>query len=315
MTNRFDLSSLSILLWNANGVLQHLNELEYVLHEKRVDIALISETHLTSRSKFYLKGYSIYRSDRPDNRGYGGAAVIIRSSIQHFFYPTCDPTESIQAAAVAVKLSNVTFTVAAIYCPPRFALKTPDFSEFFSSLGTHFLCGGDYNAKHVQWGSRLNNPRGRALLQSILSNHLQIHSTGSPTYWPSAISKQPDLLDFFVSRGMSSFYSSILSLDDLSSDHSAVLFDLSCTPLEKLPAPSLTSNTVDWDLFRHLLQTNLRLDLPLKTPADIDAAVEHLTTSIQQAAWGSNLPTRRKKKDGPNYPNFIRELIRDKRRA
>jgi len=39
---------LTIFLWNTNGITQHLNELQLVLIEKKVKIALISETHLTN---------------------------------------------------------------------------------------------------------------------------------------------------------------------------------------------------------------------------------------------------------------------------
>jgi len=42
-----NLHPLFIFLWNANGILQHLNELQVVLNEKKITITLISETHLT----------------------------------------------------------------------------------------------------------------------------------------------------------------------------------------------------------------------------------------------------------------------------
>lgn len=50
---------LTILLWNANGILQHLNELQIVLNEKNIEIALITETHLKKSSILKIFGYEI----------------------------------------------------------------------------------------------------------------------------------------------------------------------------------------------------------------------------------------------------------------
>jgi len=35
-----NLQPLSIFLWNANGILQHLNELQVVLNEKKLQLLL-----------------------------------------------------------------------------------------------------------------------------------------------------------------------------------------------------------------------------------------------------------------------------------
>lgn len=52
-------------------------------------------------------------------------------------------------------------------------------------LDPHFLAGGDVNAKHVQWGSRLITPKGRELLHVTNVLNLKIISTRQPTYWPA----------------------------------------------------------------------------------------------------------------------------------
>lgn len=57
---------LSIFLWNANGILQRLNELQIILNEKKIEIALISKTHLAKSSTLKIYGYEIIRADHPD---------------------------------------------------------------------------------------------------------------------------------------------------------------------------------------------------------------------------------------------------------
>lgn len=136
--NRYPHQNLTLILWNANGLLRHVNELEYLLHQKRIDIALITETHFTSRTRIYIKDYTVHHVDRPDDRGYGGSAVIIRSSIQHHIHPAYGATDSTQMTAVSLRLGNTSVSVAALYCPPRFVLTNQDFTNIFSSLGGHF---------------------------------------------------------------------------------------------------------------------------------------------------------------------------------
>lgn len=75
--------------------------------------------------------------------------------------------------------------MSATYCPPKFNNKKEDFQGYFNTLGNKFFAGGDYNAKHTLWGSRLTTPKGRELAKAIKSNNLQYISTGQPTYWPS----------------------------------------------------------------------------------------------------------------------------------
>jgi hypothetical protein len=60
-------NSLLILLFNANGLKNHINELQLVLQEKRIDIALISEAHFTKYSYVPILGYNILKNNHPDN--------------------------------------------------------------------------------------------------------------------------------------------------------------------------------------------------------------------------------------------------------
>lgn len=314
--NNFTIGSLIVLLWNANGVLQHLGELEYTLNSRRIDIALITETHLKHTSKFYIRGYNVYRADHPLNRSQGGAAVVVKSNIQHYVATVQPPTTQIQAAGVTITLQNITITISAVYCPPRFNLTKDTFDALFSSFGPLFVAGGDYNAKHIQWGSRITNPRGRALLSSIQHNNYETVTGGAPTYWPSATTKLPDLIDFFVCKGINHLFKTTNNIADLSSDHSPILFILDSQPSLIIPRPSLTNGLNNWDLFRTNVAENINLNLPLKTHTDLENAIEHFTTSIQSAAWRSSDPIKSFQSNNTiSYPLYIRELIQEKRRA
>jgi hypothetical protein len=51
---------LSILLWNANGITHNKNEFQHLLYEKKINIALITETHLIPNKYFNISGYTTH---------------------------------------------------------------------------------------------------------------------------------------------------------------------------------------------------------------------------------------------------------------
>jgi hypothetical protein len=307
--------SLSIILWNANGILRRRNELEMFLHDERIDVALISESHLTSRSRLSIQGYRMYRSDHPNDASQGGTAIFIRSGLQHNVCPLSPPTERLQAAAVTIQLERLHINVAAVYCPPRFALTMNHFQQLVAELGDHYIVGGDFNAKHPAWGSRLTTPRGRVLYRFLSERNLRILSPLSPTYWPTAQRLQPDLIDFLFSRGINGIYTQVEPNEDLASDHTAVRVTLHTKPVLTVPKPSLNRGRMDWGMFQNEVERNLNLNVPLKTSGDIDYAVQHFTTTIQSAAWDSSAPRPRRPTTNLSVPQEIRHMLRDKRRA
>lgn len=79
------MASLRIAIWNANGVSQRKVELTQFLYEKHIDVMLISETHLTNKYNFKIKGYLFYGTNHPDGKAYGGTGILVRSSTRHHY--------------------------------------------------------------------------------------------------------------------------------------------------------------------------------------------------------------------------------------
>ena len=71
--------------------------------------------------------------------------------------------------------------------------------------------------------ARLVTPKGRTLLSEIRGCHGTYFSTGEPTYWPTDHHRVPDLLDFFVARGIAANQIRVEPVFELSSDHSPIL--------------------------------------------------------------------------------------------
>lgn len=300
-------------LWNANGLAQHSQEIRLFISTHKLDIMLISETHFTDANFFKIPNFTVYFTNHPNNTARGGTAVIIRSTISHHELPKFRQPH-IQATSVVVDEWSGPLTVSAVYCPPRHNISSQNFFEFFSSLGPRFLAGGDFNAKHVMWGSRLINPRGRNLQNCIDNNNYNYLSAGEPTYWPTDVNKIPDLLDFFVTRGVSHNYVTITSSLDLSSDHSPIILTISSTVVIQENPPTLTNKRTNWHMFQNLVNRNLRLKIPLKDKEDLESAVECFNSCVQSSAWKSTPVLFTKNSTHINYPTHIKQKIAEKRR-
>jgi len=305
-------NSLLILQFNANGLKNHAFDLETVLNSKRIDVALISETHFTKYSHIHIPGYTLIKTNHPDNTAHGGAAIFIKSNIEFFPLPSFSQS-FLQSCAINLKINNKPLTIAAIYLPPKHNIKNTQFADYFNSFNNNFIIGGDFNAKHQSWGCRVNNPRGVTLYNFINSKSLKVLAPPDPTYWPSSARKNPDILDIFVSKLPNNLFHTTKNLLDLNSDHSLILLTLS-TSFSVKESNKLFNKFTDHFKFQELVNTKIKLNTKLKSPNDIDLAVHNLTNIIQTAAWTATNTISAPPSISP-LPEYIRNEIVEKRRA
>lgn len=222
--------------------------------------------------------------------------------------------EFLQATTIRVHLSSYDLTIAAVYCPPRHNIKKDEFDDFFSTLGPKFIAGGDYNSKHTSYGSRLITPKGRQLVSLAEEKSYSFLTTGTPTYWPTDANKIPDLLDFFVTNGISPTNMDISSSYDLSSDHSPIIATVSSFIIYRNRITRLHNSRTNWENYRMKVDYTITSDMSLKTPEDIEIAVTNfnniITKAIEEATPNITLPTK-----NFNISEEIKELIALKRRA
>lgn len=60
-------NTIKLMLWNANGIIKHKNELQIILDRDNIDVCLITETHLTKNAFIKFKNYAIYHTIHPSN--------------------------------------------------------------------------------------------------------------------------------------------------------------------------------------------------------------------------------------------------------
>lgn len=134
-------------LWNANGLVNHKQELQAFIIHNKIDVMLISETHFSDRSYFKIPNFTLYHTNHPGNVAHGGSAILIKNLIAHYELPKYQ-FNYLQATSIVIEDRTGPLTVSALYSPPRHNVICQDFTDFFNTLGPKFLAGGDCNAKN-----------------------------------------------------------------------------------------------------------------------------------------------------------------------
>jgi hypothetical protein len=91
----------------------------------------------------------------------GGTAIIIKNSIKHHQLNNYRQN-FLHATSVSVENSVGLITLLVVYLQPKHTVKQEQLGDFYNNLGRQFIAGGDYNAKHTKWGSRLITLRMRS---------------------------------------------------------------------------------------------------------------------------------------------------------
>lgn len=303
---------LKIAIWNANGLCQHAQEVKLFLQNNNIDVMLVSEAHFTLKSHLQIPRYQIYITRHPDGNAHGGTAIIIREGIKHHELEGYN-MEHLQATTVALKDHMGTLNISAVYCPPKFNNKKKDYEHYFRTLGNKFITGGDWNAKHQHWGSRIATAKGKELYATLKANNLTAVSTGQPTYWPTDRRKIPDVIDFGIIKGINARQLKIESCLDLSSDHSPIIVTLHSYILEKQKQPTLYSKKTNWEVYRTTLDEIINLNVSLKTPEELNVVVTNFTKAIQNAAWIAT-PDHNQVTVKEKCPIVVKEKILEKRK-
>jgi hypothetical protein len=148
----------------------------------------------------------------------------------------------------------------------------------------------------------------------LQENNYSFLTTGHPTYWSTDPAKQPDLLDFFVTNGISSIYTAVEPSYDLSSDHSPVIATISTSPIRIQPIPRLHNARTNWSNYRTKLHDEINLHISLKSCTEVEEATNNSISLLQEAARQATPPTVYKKYV-VNIPLEIKKLLEEKRKA
>ena len=187
---------LYVAALNTQSLKPHLLELRQDISEHGYDIAALSETWLkpsTPNRLIPIPGYTIYRNDRADGRGYGGVAVLVRDGLEATVLGDMGrPVEGtgLESLWVRVRTGAQRVAVCSLYRPPERAAArvAADLDEVERQiqhvLANHsgpVVLAGDVNVNLASAGDGVAARRLRELLDTY---GLRRHVRG-PTFGPA----------------------------------------------------------------------------------------------------------------------------------
>lgn len=281
-------NSIKAIFINVNSIVSRHKRhyLNLFIIEHKPDVMLLAEHCLSSRHRFGIEGYTLFRRDRQSGRG-GGTAVLIRQNFQ------CEEivldTGMIENTAARIRCSNGRDIVfVAMYLKPNNTFAIDSFDSIQNlAVNNNVVIGCDLNARHPYWGDPYTNVSGRNLRDFLLANpDLEVRQTDGPTRKNVVLSS---FIDFFITTvdlGPSSGI--LLRTIDYESDHKAVEISLNAGNCMSREVPSrFDFDGLNIRRFRSKLSENLAdCGLPLDrnvTESEIDECVTNLNCAFVDA--------------------------------
>lgn len=304
--------SLRIVYWNADGLSPvKIGLLRLLLSGRRIDVALINETHLRSSDRLKVSGYQVYRKDETSptsGHAYRGLAVLVKRSVLHQLLPVPSLRTS-YALGVEICHDGKPTRVFAFYKPPGTRLDLADIHELLDpALPT--VIAGDFNAKHTGWNSMSICPDGRQLFDEAERSGLEVLGPEVPTHYPYNRDHLPDVIDLTVTQGLTAQPTLDVLDEHMLSDHQPVLVTLTQAPARI--APPGKRHRQDWEAFAAYMSEHVPTR-PVSTPTDVDDAANEFALCVGEALDASRIeaPTSRRPHQ---IPAHILSMIERKRR-
>ena len=179
----------------------------------------------------------------------GGVAIFIHKSVPHLTTPL---QTTLEAIAINVKYRGQDISICSLYLPDSQAYSVQKLTELSEQLQNHHLILGDFNAKHIMWGSDRTDHSGIKISDFISNTDNVLLNTGEPT--------RIDALSGNLSHIDLSLASPRLSLDigwytytdTLGSDHLPIILTIGTDNIINdnfKPLCKYKTKGVDWSLY------------------------------------------------------------------
>ncbi|KXJ72203.1 hypothetical protein RP20_CCG018649 [Aedes albopictus] len=253
---------LRVVNWNGRSV--HSKQLEFFdfVQQRNIDVAVVTETWLRPNISFLHPDFACVRLDRPpsDEVGRGGGVLIaVRKGLS--FKQINISTKTIETTGIVISTGVNQICIVAAYFPG--GRRCSDWTQFRRDIRTMtnhdvpFFITGDLNARHRYWNCAKSNKAGNILFQEAAQTGLNIHFPDSPTFVPSGRGN-PSTLDIVLSNNLVNM-SKPITLNELSSDHLPVCFEISLSAIPETITPTVRCYArANWPAFQRVV--NARLD-------------------------------------------------------
>ena len=292
----------NILQWNAEGIMRKKGPLAERLHQEKVDVACIQETHMNPNHRLSVRGYETYKMPREGHKG--GILILVKNNLAATPFEL-DTAQEAEIQGVKVSLDNTTLSIFNYYCP-----QDKDLSLQTMDIPTEkCLVVGDFNSHSTCWGYEGTDRRGDEVEDWQIENNLLLLNDAEdpPTYFSRRwlTTSTPDLA--FASEDISRNTERKVLNQLGGSDHKPVLLTISLhsRPAKAKTFPRWNYKKANWDKF-----TSLADEYCKSTKVDdynINRAREKYTQAVLQAATES-IPRGARKNYKPYWTEELQDL-------
>ncbi|GBM85751.1 RNA-directed DNA polymerase from mobile element jockey [Araneus ventricosus] len=244
-------SGVSVVSWNANGLLGKIDDLREFLNREKPDVVLLQETKVGATDRIAIPNYTPSRTHYQRR----GTAVLIKNSVSHQHLPN-PMLRYVEATMVIANFPNMPpINFVSVYNPPSMTYVhfTLDFGAIYAYNAATFIAG-DMKARHKKWNCLRTCHFGRQLSSFADKTKAKIIALMEPTHHHY---RTNSIIDMALVRNVP-YAISALTLNELSSDHIPV--KLTRAPLPK----SLKKSSLTGENSNNILPTKLKQLLPLK---------------------------------------------------
>lgn len=187
MDPEIDGNKLLFAQWNSRGIRSKIPQLPIILETS--DIIIISETWLKPHQRFSLPGFTIIRKDRNsiNHELEGGVLIAVRHEIQCVEIILKEtifsiPEFEICAASIKVNKGDKIYIFSG-YRPPDNSTSRKSWNKLLRAMKkiagkNSLIVAGDLNAQASLWGSGVNNPSGKNLVNELRNTDLVVLNDG-----------------------------------------------------------------------------------------------------------------------------------------
>ena len=206
-------------------------------------------------------------------------------------------------------------TIGSIYCSPAASrIQAKSFFNEVLSVSGRTIITGDFNSKHVAWNNVTSNPKGVDLLHICNSKLFSVHPPDGPTLIPSV--GQPSVVDFVLSKEIYSIKDPKV-LNDLSSDHMPIIFDIPLNVSAHKDIRIFNFAKANWKGFKSQLSIeSMKLDFlfpTLNSPHSIEKCISGLEKNIHEA-MNKNIPKKLPYRFKYPYSNDLHLMTKERNR-
>lgn len=311
--------SLNILQLNINGIQNKTTELQHILTEHNIHIALIQETNLNSNkpSPMFHDYTTLRQNTTPSAHS---ILTLVHTSI--LFTDTTDQTKSLleqdntlNIQSIEVKVNHVKYNIVNIYIPPSTSRYCPrNYTPNLQPLSKlpNLLLAGDFNAHHPVWlTTQAPDQRGQELLGQLSDMNI-MNNRNQPTRKPLQANQSPTSPDISFCSPQLYLRSTWQTFHSLSSDHLPILITHQVhQPISASTKHTFTNyNKANWTAFQNQVEDKIQ-DLSIESSSSLSHAYASFCTAILDASK-AHIPQGHRKKYNHNFSPEIDSLIKQR---